>query len=231
LGKYSDYEKYTRLANQIKNAFNKKYFDASKGIYGNGLQTELSMPLLWGLVPDTLKNKVAANLAARVHADGDHINVGLLGTKSILNALSENGYADLAYKVATQKTYPSWGWWVENGATTLYENWVIDSKADISLNHIMFGEIGAWFYKGLGGIKPDPTRPGFKKILLEPHFVAGLDQFEATYESRYGKIISSWKRSGNKIVYTVVIPPNTTARIRLNRDIEVAAGRYEFEVK
>ena len=90
------------------------------------------MPLYWGLVPNALRAKVAANLAARVHADGDHINVGLLGTKSILNALSENGYADLAYQLASQKTFPSWGWWIMNGATTLYENWSIDAQSDVS---------------------------------------------------------------------------------------------------
>ncbi len=91
----------------------------------------------------------------------------LLGTKAILNALSENGYADLAYTLAAQKTLPSWGWWIVNGATTLYENWPIDAKSDISLNHIMFGEIGAWFYKGLGGIKPDPLTPVSKTFYIE----------------------------------------------------------------
>jgi alpha-L-rhamnosidase len=248
LGKNSDHEKYTTLAAEIKKAFNTKYLDATKGIYGKGLQTELSMPLYWGLVPDDLKEKVAANLAAKVRADGDHINVGLLGTKSILNALSENGYAQQAYTLAAQTTYPSWGWWIVNGATTLYENWIIDAKSDISLNHIMFGEIGAWLFKAPGGIKPDPEQPGFKNILLEPHFFSGLDHFTANHESRYGKIVSSWKRSGNKISYTVVVPPNTTARLRLklnakqklyqdgvlvnqfNGGITVPAGKYEFTI-
>lgn len=246
LGKNADQQKYAALATQIKNAFNAKYFDARKGIYGKGLQTELSMPLYWGLVPDNFKNKVTANLAAKVHEDGDHINVGLLGTKSLLNALSENGYADLAYKLAAQETYPSWGWWIVNGATTLYENWKIDARDDLSLNHIMFGEIGAWLYKGIGGIKPDPKQPGFKNILLEPHFVSGLDHFEAMHESVYGKIVSSWKKDGNKIIYTVIIPANTTATLRLKAEgtqkiyedgrlitgaITITAGKYVFEVK
>lgn len=249
LGKNADHEKYASLAAQIKKAFNAKYFDAAKAIYGQGLQTELSMPLYWGLAPDELKEKIAANLAARVKTDGDHINVGLLGTKSLLNALSENGYAQLAYNLAAQTTYPSWGWWVVNGATTLYENWVIDAKSDISLNHIMFGEIGAWLFKGPGGIKPDADNPGFRNILLEPHFVSGLDHFEAKHESRYGTIISSWKRSGNKITYTAVVPPNTSARLRLkpdaksklyqdgilvnnfNGEISISAGKYIFEIR
>ena len=81
--------------------------------------------------------------------------MGVLGAKAILNALSENGYAETAYKVAVQDTYPSWGWWVVNGATTLLENWDLQATRDISDNHMMFGEIGAWFYKGLGGIFPD----------------------------------------------------------------------------
>lgn len=110
-------------------------------------------------------------------ADGSHLDVGLLGTKAILNALSENGYADLAYTLASQESYPSWGWWIKNGATTLYENWPIDADSHISMNHIMFGEIGAWMYKGLGGIKPDPEQPGFKNVLLKPNFVKGWIDF------------------------------------------------------
>jgi alpha-L-rhamnosidase len=215
LGKPDDHEKYKALAEKIKQAFNDKYLHPQTGIYGSGLQTELSVPLQWGLVPDTLKAAVAARLAQRVQADSNHIDVGLLGTKAILNALSENGYADLAYKVAAQETFPSWGWWIVNGATTLYENWPVDAKSDISLNHIMFGEIGAWMYKALGGIKPDPEQPGFKNILLEPHFVTGLDHFEAMHQSPYGAIVSSWKRTGKKLVYTVTIPPNAGATLHL----------------
>lgn len=215
LGKESDFKKYTALAEKIKNAFNAKYLDAATGIYGKGVQTELSVPLFWGLVPAEMKAKVAENLAKRVEADGFHLDVGLLGQKAILNALTENGYAEIAYKVAAQKTYPSWGWWIENGATTLYENWNIQAESDISLNHIMFGEIGAWIYKGLGGIRPDAAYPGFKNVLLEPHFVAGLDHFEAKHSGPYGEIISSWKKEGKGISYQVTIPSNSTATVKL----------------
>lgn len=215
LGKDGDHRKYALLAQKIKTAINEKYLDEKTGIYGSGLQTELSVALYWGLVPQGLISKVAKNLAERVEADNFHIDVGLLGTKSILNALSENGYADVAYKVASQETYPSWGWWIVNGATTLYENWDIAASKDISLNHIMFGEIGAWFYKALGGIKPDPANPGFENILLQPNFVSGLDQFEASYEGPYGTIVSSWERTGKKIRYNVTVPANSNATLRL----------------
>jgi alpha-L-rhamnosidase len=215
LGKTADHEKYTRLAAKIKDAFNAKYLNRQTGIYGAGVQTELSVPLYWNIVPDEYKAKVAQNLAKRVEADGFHLDVGLLGTKAILNALSENGYADIAYQVAAQRTYPSWGWWMENGATTLYENWPIDAKSDISMNHIMFGEIGAWLYKGIGGIRPDTEQPGFKHVILEPHFVKGLNHFEARHEGPYGSITSSWTKKGAGVKYHVEIPANSTGKVLL----------------
>lgn len=215
LQKQVDFKNYDALAEKIKAAFNNKYLNTSTGVYGTGLQTELSVPLQWGLVPESLKVKVAARLAERVKSDNNHIDVGLLGTKAILNALSENGYADLAYTVASQETFPSWGWWIKNGATTLYENWPIDAKSDISLNHIMFGEIGAWFYKALGGIKPDPMKPGFKNILLEPHFVDGLNEFKSSHQSPYGMIHSAWKKVNERVTYEITIPANTTATVTL----------------
>src|SRR5690606_37184764 len=110
-------------------------------------------------------------------ADGTKLDVGLLGTKSILNALSENGYGQLAYQLATRDSFPSWGWWIKNGATSLYENWPIDAKSDLSMNHIMFGEIGAWFFKALGGLYPDAESRGFKHFFLRPYFAEGLDSF------------------------------------------------------
>ena len=216
LKKQSDYEKYIALSNKIKDAVNAKYLNQETCIYGEGFQTELSAPLYWGIVPEKLIKKVADKLAQRVIADKNHIDVGLLGTKTVLNALSENGYADLAYEVASQETYPSWGWWIKNGATTLLENWPIDAKSDISQNHIMFGEISAWMYKALAGIKPDTQNPGFKNVLLRPCFVKGLVAFQAKHTGPYGDILSSWIRENNQIIYSVVIPPNSTASLFLN---------------
>ena len=215
LGKNAEFEKYSALALKIKNAINSKFLNRETAVYASGFQTELSAPLYWGIVPEELRLKVAENLAKRVIADDKHIDVGLLGSKTILNALSANGYADLAYEVALQKTYPSWGWWIVNGASTLYENWDISPKSDISLNHIMFGEIGAWFYKSPGGIYPDEQQPGFKNVILKPDFVKGLNSFEASHLGPYGMIISSWKKTGTKIAYQVTIPPNSTAELYL----------------
>jgi len=213
LGHDGDAAHYAHLAANIREAINARFLNRETGIYAGGSQTEMSMPLMWGVVPGTMVEKVAANLAAKVKGAGYHLDTGVLGAKAILNALSQNGHADVAYRVAVQDTYPSWGWWIVNGATTLLENWDLDAKRDISDNHIMFGEIGAWPYKGLGGIFPDEQQPGFKHIILKPNFVKGLKEFEARHESPYGEIVSAWQRNGKKVTYEAVVPENTTATL------------------
>jgi len=231
LDKTEDHQKYSALAEKIRKAINEKYLDDTTGLYGEGLQTELSVPLQWGIVPEHLRSKVAARLAERVKADDEHIDVGLLGTKAILNALSENGHADLAYRVAAQETYPSWGWWIVNGATTLFENWPIDAESDISMNHIMFGEISAWMYKALGGIFPDENQPGFKNVILKPNFVEGLDSFEAAHEGPYGMIVSKWRKTDEQITYEVTIPANSTATLFLPESSLLVNGQLLKEAR
>ena len=174
--------------------------------------------------------------------------MGILGAKAILGALSDNGQAQTAYRLASQNTAPSWGWWIVNGATTLYENWNINAPRDISLNHIMFGEIGAWMYKGLAGIKIDENYPGFKNVILSPNFVDGLNHFEAKHIGPYGEIVSSWKREGKTVKYNVTIPANSTATITFPQDggkkvyedgkllnisgqYKITSGTYEFEIR
>ena len=235
LGKKEEADIYFALAKKIQKAINDKYLNTETGIYGEGFQTELSAPLYWGLVPDNLIDKVAKNLADRVILDNKHIDVGLLGTKTILGALSQNGYADLAYTVASQETYPSWGYWIKKGATTLFENWDINRSTDLSRNHIMFGAISAWLYKGLGGIIADEENPGFKHVVLKPNFVAGLNDFEAKFNGPYGEIVSAWKKQGNTLEYHVMIPPNSTATLSLKAktikfDGKEVSGKDTFEI-
>ena len=236
-GKEDDHHYYSALAEKIKNAINEKYLDRETGIYASGTQTELSVPLQWKIVPEEMIPLVAGNLAKKVEEAGFHLDVGVLGAKAILNALSENGYPDVAYKIAVQDTYPSWGWWVVNGATTLLENWDLDAPRDISDNHMMFGEIGAWLFKGLGGIYPDAARPGFEHIILRPHFEKDLDKFDARFESPRGLIHSRWKWKRKKIEYRVVIPPNSSATLYLpekvkgKSPIDLGAGTHQFTFK
>lgn len=226
LGKTSDADHYFKLAEKIKSIFNEQFLNKATYLYCSGTQTELSGPLYWGLVPDEFRQKVADNLYKKVQETNFHLDVGLLGTKAILNALSENGYADAAYKMASQEDFPSWGYWIKNGATTLFENWPLNvEKNDASMNHIMFGEIGAWMYKGIGGIFPDENEPGFKHIILKPNFVKGLDYFESEHTSPYGKIVSNWKREKKNIIYKVTVPPNAIATLYLEKKSTVS---YNF---
>lgn len=227
LGKSNDAEHYFKLAEKIKSIFNEQFLNKSTYLYCSGTQTELSGPLYWGLVPDEFRQKVADNLYKKVQETNFHLDVGLLGTKAILNALSENGYADAAYKMASQEDFPSWGYWIKNGATTLFENWPLNvEKNDASMNHIMFGEIGAWMYKGIGGIFPDENVPGFKHIILKPNFVTGLDYFGSEHTCPYGKIVSGWKREKKNIIYKVTVPPNATATLYLEKNSTVS---YNFK--
>lgn len=228
-----DYKHYSTLANNIKNAINRKYLDRETGIYATGTQTELSVPLQWKVVPEEMIPLVARNLSKKVEEADYHLDVGVLGAKAILNALSENGYPETAYKVAVQDSYPSWGWWIVNGATTLLENWDLEAERDISDNHMMFGEIGAWFFKGLGGIFPDPVQPGFKNIILRPHFIRNLDHFEAQFQSPYGLIKSKWRwEKRNLVIYEVTVPANSVATLQLpesvtgNKNFTLEAGNH-----
>ena len=236
-GKEDDYKHYSQLADKIRNAINNKYLNRETGIYANGSQTELSVPLFWGVAPDDVKAKVVDNLVKNVEAAGFHLDVGVLGARAILSALSDNGQAEAAYKVAVQSTYPSWGWWVVNGATTLLENWDLQATRDISDNHMMFGDVGGWFFKGLGGIQPDLNRPGFKHIILKPNFVKGLNTFEAQHQSPAGMITSKWTRKGKTVIYDVEIPANSTATLFLSSgkkgetSMELAAGKHQIKVK
>lgn len=195
------------------------------------------MPLYWGVVPEDMKSKVADNLNRRVEETNFHLDVGVLGAKALLNALKDNGYGETAYKVAVQDTYPSWGWWIVNGATTLLENWDLKATRDISDNHMMFGEIGGWFFKSIGGMAPDPKQPGFKHVLLKPIFPHGLHESTTSYDSPYGKIVSEWKLRGDKVTYNIQIPANATAtfyppyNIRNGHAVRLEAGKHRLELE
>jgi len=158
LGKTDDAQKYSALADQIKAAFNRRFYDAKTGLYANGSQTALSCALYQGLATAENRVIVLRNLVANVEKRDGHIDTGILGAKYLLNASLQNERPDVAYRVASQKTLPSWGYWIEQGATTLWESW----RGTDSRNHIMFGDISAWFYKTLAGIRIDQgiSRPG-----------------------------------------------------------------------
>jgi alpha-L-rhamnosidase len=154
----------------------------------------------------------------------------MLGSKTVLRMLSKYGYADQAYELATKEESPSWGNWIKRGLTALPETWKLSPTfKDASLNHVFLGDINAWMYNVLAGINFDEQSPGFKHILIHPHFAKGLDWVKAEYHSVNGLIKSEWKRSGNKVVLDITIPTNTSATVEVGtKKSELCAGTHQL---
>ena len=138
-----------------------------------------------------------------------HFDTGMMGTPYLLEVLTKYGRPDLAYTVMNRRDFPSFGYNIERGATTLWETW---SGKD-SHSHPMFGSVCAWFFQGLAGINPDPKNPGFKHTIIKPNIVDELDFANATYSSMYGEITSNWEFKNGAFKLLVAIPPNTTASV------------------
>lgn len=214
IGKSTDAQQFAANAKQYTNKFNELYF--KDGQYEGGTQTANLLPIALGLVPDNQKVAVMQKVAENVKAKGNHLSTGFLGTGFLLPKLTDFGYNDIAYKVAVQKTYPSWGYMVEKGATSMWELWNSDTEKPEGMNsrnHFAYGSVGEWYYGYLAGIKP--LTAGFKKILIAPKPAEGLTWAEGTYESPYGKIRSRWEIKDNKLMASIEIPANTTAQVRL----------------
>lgn len=211
LGKTADAQQYADLAEDIRAAFLDQFVDVTKGRVGNNSQTALSCALYQGIVEGARSSEIIKTLI-RTIAENDHkLDFGILGAKYTLNALSEYGYADVAYGLINHTDYPGWGHWIKRGATTLWEDW----KGASSLSHIMFGDVSAWFYKNILGIQPDPAKPGFKHFYLRPFFPPDLSWAKGKVESPYGQIKSEWQRDGGAITLTLTVPVNCRATLEI----------------
>ena len=210
LEKEKDAQKYKELAKGIAKAFHKEFYNPASATYADSMQTSLSAPLYFGLVPDSLSEKVTGSLLNSIEKWDGHLNTGILGTKFMLNTLTDHGQTETAYAMTNKRTFPSYGEWIDRGANTLWQKWT-----DGSRNHIMFGDISAWFYKSLAGINVDPAKPGFKNILLKPQFPKEMEWVKASHESMYGTIKSHWQKSGDKVTLEFNIPVNCTASLTL----------------
>jgi alpha-L-rhamnosidase len=208
LGHDADAAKYRELAENIRVAFNKKFYNGD-GTYANGSQTALSCALYQEMADPAERSRIVDRLVIEVHRKNDHLDVGILGAKYLFNTLSDHGQHELAYRIANQTTAPSYGHWVAQGATTMWERW----NGESSRNHIMCGDICAWMYKYLAGIRVDPRQPGFKNVIIQPDPVGNMTWVKAHHDSLYGRIVSQWKREGKGFTMTVTIPPNSTGTI------------------
>ncbi|RYX82427.1 alpha-rhamnosidase [bacterium] len=219
LGKAVDANNFEVLALRLKAAFNHEFYKPELGYYDNGTQTSCVLPLAFGMVPEENRAKVFGHLVKKITVDSNnHLATGLVGGHYLLRVLSDNGRTDLAYKLATQTTYPSWGYMASKGATTIWELWNGDTAApDMNSANIvmLIGDLNIWFHEYLGGIRPDMGTPGFKKIIIKPEIVDGLDWVKENYDSIHGRISSTWNKSVGKLDLQITIPANTTATVYL----------------
>ncbi|WP_121356192.1 family 78 glycoside hydrolase catalytic domain [Flavisolibacter nicotianae] len=213
LGKTNDATTYRALAEKIKLAFNKKFFDAKAVQYGTGSQTANAMALYIGLVPEQYKSRILDNLVKDIRSRNNSITSGDIGFRYLLQALQNEGRSDVIYDINCRSDVPGYGYQLAKGATALTESWV--ASPVVSNNHLMLGHLMEWFYSGLGGIGQAAGSVGYKSIEINPQPVGDLRFVSTSYECPYGLIRSGWKKAQNGFTLDVQIPVNTTATILL----------------
>lgn len=214
-----DAQEAARLAARaalVRDAFNQAFLDREHHVY-RGLQKSeyrqsINAVALWlHLVPESERATVFENLCRDVQARGFHLNTGIVGTKALLEVLTDNGRTDLAYRVITQTTYPSWGYMLAKGATTIWESW----SGHDSFDHPMQGTVVEYFYRYLAGIRIDNEHPGFEHFQIAPVFPEGLTSVSASYPSSRGQIVSNWEKREKELSLHVQVPFNSGATITL----------------
>ena len=259
VGGENDAKRFEQMADESNAAWTKEFLDAKTGKVGGGSQSEQVMALGFGVVPETARQAVFDKLVADLKAptDGPSLSTGIFGTRFLLEELTRRGRHDLAFALADRKTYPSWGWMLENGATTLWETWK-ESDNTFSHNHPMFGSISAWFIRHLGGIQAADDAVGFDRIVIRPQTGHGLEWVKSSHRSVRGMIESNWKVGGAGKEFEIVIPPDSEALVELPvakgevvtesskplaeaggvtlveapvHRMKVGSGRYRFEIR
>jgi alpha-L-rhamnosidase len=215
IGKTAEATALRQRADAIKDGFNKRFYNAAEGYYGNGTQGSQILPLAYGMAPDAIRGKVAGYLRNQVVYHNDsHLTTGILATKHALPVLARFSGLDLAYDVAIQRTFPSWGYMIDNGATTIWELWQKKEGPSMnSHNHAMFGAIGDWFMTDLAGIKLVPGGEGYEKVKIVPGVTRELKWASGNFETMRGKVLSSWQRTDDGLKLEVMVPFGSTAEI------------------
>ncbi|WP_372905316.1 family 78 glycoside hydrolase catalytic domain [Rhodohalobacter sp.] len=211
LGKEHEVAYFNELSGKIKKGYRERFYNEEAGTWDNGSQMVLAGTLYHDLAEPGDVDSIMEQLIQNIQENDYHLTTGVIGTKYLLGALSEYGRTDVMYRIANQRAFPSWGYWIEKGATTLWQNW----DGTQSRNHVMFGSIDEWFYKAIVGIRPDHEKPGFKNIIIKPEFIDDLDWAEGSYDTWRGTVKSEWEKSDRAIDLRIEIPVNTTARVYL----------------
>ena len=242
LGETEDVIIYKNACENIYKAFNEKFYNSEKQIYETtfweqkGLRTKYRqtsnlLPLAFGLVSIENKKAVLENLVNDIVKKDYHFDTGCTGVKFVLPVLYDNGYSDVAYKVLTQKTYPSWGFWLENGADTAWESWETTTR---SQDHYFLGSYDEAFFTHFAGIKD--VKDGYKSFTIAPQLDCGLEYVKVSVKTPYGKLVSAWKiNEDNTISVKVIIPEGTNAKVILSAKESVeetlGGGEYVWKLK
>ena len=244
----ADRQEYIAMRRELRENINKKFLNVKHNTslapkhllypdsiyYANNAVTANLLPLAFGIVPDDYANDISRQIQAKIllnPADG-HLCCGVIGIQWLMRELSKRGRMDVAYLLATNKTFPSWGYMIENGATTIWELWNGDTAnpAMNSGNHVMLlGDLLPWCFEHVGGIRP--TAAGFKQISLAPNFeLEELDHANVSYMTPYGKVTSNWKKTPMHLSWDFEIPANTSAIvITPNGGKEYGSGKWHVE--
>lgn len=246
-----DKEMWKNWEHKMKDDFNKKFLHIKRStsvrpghvlypdsiFYGNNTVTANILPLAFGLVPkDCIDDVVRNAVSTIILKNKEQICCGVIGVQWLMRELSRKGYSDVAFALATNKKYPSWGYMVEQGATTIWELWNGDKASPKmnSGNHVMLlGDLITWCYENLGGIRSDRKQDGigYRKIIMKPNFeIQNLDWVRSSYMTPYGKVESKWKKTITHLEWEVIIPCNTVAELTMPDGTikELGSGRYFF---
>ncbi|WP_328694700.1 alpha-L-rhamnosidase [Streptomyces sp. NBC_00342] len=210
------------LFSRIRTAFQAAYVTAEGRVKGD-TQTAYVLSLSMDLLPDTLRTAAADRLVALIEAKDWHLSTGFLGTPRLLPVLTDTGHTDVAYRLLQQRSFPSWGYQIDKGSTTMWERW--DSiqpdggfqTPDMnSFNHYAYGSVGEWMYTNIAGIAAG--RPGFREIVIRPRPGGDVTSARATFASVYGPVSTQWKLRSGGIDLRCTVPPNTTAEVWVPSD-------------
>jgi len=216
MGDTENEQRFRSLADKLRNLIKAEFWDQPVKEAINK-QTLFSTLLYHGIIPDAELPEARDSLLLAVkNGPSGHFNTGIFGTKYVLETLSEHTPIDQVYAIVNSTQYPGWGHMINRGATTIWETWK-ESDNTFTNCHPMFGSVTEWFYRWLGGIRPDPENPGFKEFVLAPRVPNGLDAISTTYQSPYGEIVSNWKKRGeNAVLYEMKIPKGSTGQVSLS---------------
>jgi alpha-L-rhamnosidase len=232
LGREEDRTRYAGLFDRIRAAFNEAFVEADGRVEGE-TQSAYVLALAFDLLPEEKRAAAVERLVHDIVAERKgHVSTGFLGVGHILPVLTRFGRHDVACRLLTNETYPSWGYSIRNGATTIWERWDgwtgekgFQTPGMNSFNHYAFGSVGAWLFASIAGIAPDPERPGFERIRIAPRPGGGLTRASASLDTIRGTVRSAWRKKGGRFFLDLTIPANCTAALRVPADS--AAGIFE----